>query len=224
MKLKWLFSQRLYWRKTKVEHLVVVVTVGVNYRQSFGIAQRPTLLNFENLISHPGEQTIVCVFLDGFCFRNIWFRLLLLCYSCGSIGLSRIRGWYGGVSFVLARLFRILHSDPLHKNVGFLGPSRKDFPEEAGVKIYFSTEPMEWSWKHIFLQAKLQVGRAKFHHNSSFDITLILVNNLLPTNPPLIAKQKLCLVTSLLLPLLLIIQLMLALLLVLFWPQKVTSI
>ena len=51
-------------RKRKVEHRVVVATVGVNYCQSFEIALRPTLLNFRNLI-----PTLVCVFLadqEGF--------------------------------------------------------------------------------------------------------------------------------------------------------------
>ena len=48
-----------------------------------------------------------------------------------------------GVSFVLARSFGILHSDPTNKDVGFSGPSRKGFHEEAEVKIYFSTEPIE---------------------------------------------------------------------------------
>ena len=36
----WLFSQRPKEKKTKVEHQVVVATVGVNIHQSFGIALR----------------------------------------------------------------------------------------------------------------------------------------------------------------------------------------
>ena len=35
-----------------------------------------------------------------------------------------------------------VHSDPAHKNLEFLWPIRKGFPEEAGVKICFSTEPI----------------------------------------------------------------------------------
>ena len=46
VQLKWLFSQRPEGRKTKIEHRVVVATVGVNICQSFGIALKPTLLIF----------------------------------------------------------------------------------------------------------------------------------------------------------------------------------
>ena len=38
--------------------------------------------------------------------------------------------------------FRIPFRPGTHKYVGFLWPIRKGFPEEAGVKMYFSTEPI----------------------------------------------------------------------------------
>ena len=133
-------------------HIVVVTTAGVNYRQSFRIALRPTILNLGKYNSHPGEWAVVCVFwlvfivfvthkniAIVFCVETLLFLLLLLIL----LRFYRIvkNPWVTCFSVRSCEIVRNSIPPGTHKNIGCLWPNRKDFPEEAGVKINFSTYP-----------------------------------------------------------------------------------